>query len=216
MGNKLNRPSRLQKFKRRIDIWRDHIAGLDFLTVTPVSELGLNEALVSKCSPSWSALLEKIFLDLNISSADRILDIGCGKGAVLRGLSKFPFGRIDGIELSDVLAAKAQENFRVLKTNRVNIFNINAVMFNGFGEYNIFYLYNPFPQIVVEEFMAKLSGQLSQQCETLIIYNNPVCHLVIEANGFIKVSEYPDEWGNGIFCYSNKPNNGRFQQLNLR
>lgn len=216
MGSKLKRPSWLQKFKRRIDIWKDSVAGLDFLTVVPVLELGLDEALVVKCSPSWSVLLEKIFLDLNITSEDKILDIGCGKGAVLRGLCKFPFGKIDGLELSDVLAAIARKNFRVLKTNRVNIFNINAVKFNGFDEYNIFYLYNPFPKVVVEKLMAKLSGQLSHQRETLIIYNNPVCHLVIEANGFIKVSEYPDEWGNGIFCYSNKPNNGRFQQLNLR
>lgn len=209
-------PSLVQKIKRRIEILIDGMHGLDFLTVIPVKELGLNESTTSKCSPSWSVLLENLFKELNITPDDRILDIGCGKGAVLRGMCKFPFNRVDGLELSDVLAKKAQSNFSRLNEGRVNIFNINAIDFMGYRDYNMYYLYNPFPAKVMERVIANINTQISKESESLIIYNNPICHSILISNGFFKVAQYPDEWGNGIFCYSNKLNNGRFQQLNLR
>lgn len=38
----------------------------------------------------------------------------------------------------------------------------------------------------------------------VIIYNNPTCHdIVIRSDMFHRVTEYPDEWGNGISIYTN-------------
>jgi len=56
------------------------INGLDFSTVVPVAELGLDESLVNKGSPSCNKYLVQLFDALNITSNDRILDIGCAKG----------------------------------------------------------------------------------------------------------------------------------------
>ena len=56
------------------------INGLDFSTVVPVVELGLDESLVTKGSSSFNKYLVQLFYVLNITSNDRILDIGCFKG----------------------------------------------------------------------------------------------------------------------------------------
>ena len=160
MHRKLNKPTFAQKLIRRINVALDRVCGYDFLTVIPVNELGLDERLVSKCSPSWSKLLANVFAELHITNADRILDVGCGKGAVMRGLIKFPFLRVDGIEISDKLAEIARDNFNKLKSS-VKIFNVNAIDFIGYGDYNFIYFYNPFPAVIMELVMNNLSVQMS-------------------------------------------------------
>jgi hypothetical protein len=41
--------------------------------------------------------------------------------------------------------------------------------------------------------------------EIIVIYNNPTCHsAVVSYTNFNKLYEYPDEWGNKIFVYSNR------------
>jgi len=49
------------------------INGLDFSTVVPVVELGLDESLVTKGSSSCNKYLVQLFYVLNITSNDRIL-----------------------------------------------------------------------------------------------------------------------------------------------
>jgi len=73
-------PSVWQKLYRKFEILWEKINGLDFSTVVPVAELGLDESLVIKGSPSCNKYLVQLFDALNITSNDRILDIGCAKG----------------------------------------------------------------------------------------------------------------------------------------
>ena len=77
---KATTPSVWQKLHRKVEILWEKINGLDFSTVVPVAELGLDEYLVSKGSPSCNKYLVQLFNGLNITSNDRILDIGCAKG----------------------------------------------------------------------------------------------------------------------------------------
>ena len=48
----------------------------------------------------------------------RILDVGCGKGVVLKEAAGFPFERIAGIELQEGLVETAERNFRILKSRK--------------------------------------------------------------------------------------------------
>ena len=77
---KVTIPSVWQKLYRKFEILWEKINGLDFSTVVPVAELGLDEYLVIKGSPSCNKYLVQLFDELNITSNDRILDIGCAKG----------------------------------------------------------------------------------------------------------------------------------------
>ena len=198
---------------RKYEILLERMNGLDFSTVIPVAELGFDEALVIKGSPSGNKYLTNLLSDLNIKQTDNILDIGCAKGVALRCMTKFPFKNIDGIEISDVLANIAVRNFQKLNEPRVNITNINATEFSHYADYDFLYLYNPFPVSVMVTVLSELQNQITSKKEVVIIYNNPVCHSQFENYGFYKIKEYPDMWGNGINIYSNYEKSKRLELL---
>ncbi len=189
----------------------DRIQGLDFLTTIPPRELGLDDSQVFRGSPSGNVYLSRLLRDLRISANDRFLDIGCSKGSAIRCALKFPFQRVDGVEIAPVLASIASKNFKKLGNKNVQIYNMDACHFNKYSEYNIYYLYNPCPEPVLAKILTRIA-ECAYNREILIIYNNPTCHSLIESHGFFKSGEYPDEWGNGIFIYSNKSEMNRFRK----
>jgi SAM-dependent methyltransferase len=193
-------PSLFQMLIRRIEICYEALFGLDFLIVNSLEDLGLDSKLVSKCSPSGNKFLKNVFLDLNITTLDSVLDIGCGKGSALRVLSKFQFSKVDGVEISKYLTSKAVNNFKILKNRKVKIFNNNVLEFKNYNEYNYFYLYNPFPSLIFKQFLKILNKQVKSKKITLI-YNNPICHDLLIRDGFELNQSYPDMWGNGINVY---------------
>ncbi|MFA6062363.1 MAG: class I SAM-dependent methyltransferase [Gallionella sp.] len=198
----------LAKFEREF-------LGIDFQGGLSAESLGLDPKLSVACMPSGGKYLRSILQDLSINSSDSILDIGCGKGNAMRGMYNFPFLRIDGIELSEKIAKLARHNFQRLRVLRTSIFNISATDFDGYSNYNIFYLYNPFTSLIMGKVMENINQSNVSDRELLIIYNNPVCHAQIEMAGFTKILQYPDEWGNGIYVYTNKPASSRLKKLGV-
>lgn len=202
-------PTLRQAVGRRLDIWADERRGLDFLRVTQPRELGLDEKLVHRGSPSGNKYLRALLQDLGIRPGDRVLDVGCAKGSAMRTMLDFPFAQVDGVEISDTLAAIARANFERLGQRNVEVFNADAAEFQGYGRYNFFYFYNPFPQEVMRRVMAQLQRQLDAGREALLIYNTPTCHDLVVAHGFTPLRDYPDQWGNGIRVYSSRPAGSR-------
>ena len=201
----------LNKLVRRARVVNEKLRGLDFSSVTEPGELGLDETTVFRGSPPGDTYLKNPLKDMKIGPNDSILDIGCAKGSALRCMLNFPFSRVDGIELSSELAQTARDNFSKLKKSHVEIFNTNAIRFDHYGDYNFFYLYNPFPESVMTQVMDRLTDQLDRSREIIIIYNNPKSHAVLVNQGFTMVREFPDLWGNGIFVYSNSPLGSRLR-----
>ena len=162
--------------------------------------LSLDEKNVSKCSPSGNRYLKKAFSNFKITNKDSILDIGCGKGSAIRVLVKFDFNKVDGIELSEYLAKKAINNFKVLNNSKPIIYHKNVLEFKDFNNYNYFYLYNPFPSSIFIKFLKILNKQISGKI-IYFVYNNPICHNLLIQDGFELINIYPDMWGNGINVY---------------
>jgi SAM-dependent methyltransferase len=186
----------------------ERIIGVDFYG--GVSEESLrNPHLVHPFGTSGGEYLINVLRDLRISRNDCILDIGCGSGTAMRAFLKFPFTMIHGIEIDRNLALKATANFRKLWASRVRVFCGDAVSFGSYANYNIFYLYNPFPGIILSQVLKQINISSKTDREVVIIYTNPKSHSEVEMAGFTKLREYPDEWGNGIFVYSNTPRNSR-------
>lgn len=202
-------PSLRQAVKRRLNIWTDERAGLDFLRVTQPRELGFDENVVHRGSPSGNKYLHDLLGDLGIRPDDAVLDVGCAKGSAMRTMLDFPFERVDGVEISAQLAAIASTNFERLGTRNARVFCANAVDFEAYGRYNVFYFYNPFPDEVMRQVLAQLQRQLDPAREALIIYNTPNCHRIVVDHGFTPMRDYPDQWGNGIRVYSNRPGDSR-------
>ncbi len=199
----MRKPNYFQQLYRKFEIFLERLRGLDFSLVTPSADLGYDGALVMKCSPSGNKYLTSLLKNFLLTSSDNILDIGCGKGSAILRMTKFNFNNVDGIEIAKQNAEVAKLNFERLGIDNVHIFNIDATEFDGYNNYNYFYMYNPFPDVVMQLVIFRLREQISEGKKITIIYNNPVCHKTLISAGFRLLEVYPDQWGNNIHVYSN-------------
>lgn len=178
----------------------DAAKGLDFTRTEPL-EMGITDENVFRNSPSGNKFLYNALKQLPITNNSCILDIGCGKGDAMRLMLRFPFKKIDGIEYSDKITAIARKNFEILgSTNKVTIFNCNAIDFDNYGEYDFFYLYNPFGG----ETMSKVLPKIKEQCKgkkSYIVYTYPVCANFFAENGLRKIMDLRFVENKRIFVY---------------
>ena len=183
----------------------ENFQGVDFSRIVMPEKVGLDPKYV-EFTPSWNKYLVRVLKDLHIDNQDTILDIGCGKGMAMLAMLKFPFARVDGIELSKEISEIAIRNFTKLKKQRWQIFNGDAIIYKDYNAYSMLYLYYPFREEIMRQVVANIHSSLSgREQEMLVIYNNPVCHEVIVKDGvFCKQREYPNGYGDRIFVYSNK------------
>lgn len=190
----------------KYQVVKEAIQGVDFTTIIEPEEVGLDSKYVEHCSPSGSKSLVRLLQDLRINGQDTILDIGCGKGSAMLAMLKFPFARVDGIELSKEISEIAIRNFTNLKKKRWQVFNGDAATFRDYSTYSMLYLYNPFPKEIMRPVIDNIQSSIAgREQEVLIIYNNAACHETLVRDGvFRKILEYKNDWGKDIFIYSNR------------
>lgn len=183
--------TRLKRYKRYLIYGVQYFfwekpRGLDF-TMRDTSLLKKSGGLYHGYSKTEEKHLQKIFSSLTFVGRERLLDIGCGKGCVLRVASDYPFEKVTGIEIDGRLTAIATNNFRILgMENRVQCFQVNAAEFEGYGDYNIFFLFNPFSGTVMKEVVDKLL-EVSEKNPITVIYHNPVYMELFEQKGELTI-----------------------------
>jgi SAM-dependent methyltransferase len=109
-----------------------------------------------------------------------LLDFGCGKGRAAIVASEFPFRQVIGIELSPVLAAKAQANAAIIANRfpeRPGITIINANVLDIAlppGKLAIF-AYHPFGGEILAAMVKRLGAALAAGTPHIFfVYYNPV------------------------------------------
>jgi Methyltransferase domain len=169
---------------------RMHLRRID-LTGNTLEDLGLSRERSESHGSSGGPSLEFVFDTLNISQEDALLDIGSGKGGAMITLAKYPFRRIDGIEISPRLTAIAQRNLTRLNCLRGTITRCNATDYTDFDAYNFLYMFHPFPAVVMECVLQNVQRSLERvPRKVTLIYNNPVCHDTVVAHGFRQVKQF--------------------------
>ncbi len=181
----------------------DPLRGLDFQSIALPEDLGLDPAVVFPSSPSGGDELRRLLRRIEVSGASRALDIGCGKGSAIRTMLRFPFARVDGLEVAPELAAVARSNFTRLHEKRCTIFTTDATRFDRYGDYDFLYLYSPFPASVMTQCMARVVESVDEHPRTVtVLYVNTYCHDQIVATGrvtFERMGRTPH--GNDIKLY---------------
>ena len=130
---------------------------------------------------------------LNITPEDRILDIGCGKGLSLYYSSMFCFERIDGIEYSKKLTQIAKHNARILKDNRIHIYNCDARNFKHYDQYNFFFINNPFSAEIMEQVVQTIIHCRISEKRITVLYQFPFSSSVFVKQGFdIHYEKFPN------------------------
>lgn len=173
----------------RIQLLGDKMRGCDFAAPMDNQEIGI--------APSegvrYQATTPRIYRNLkrqlkHTGNEDAILDVGCGKGRMLYFfLKKCHFGKVDGLEYSERLAAIARQNMEKLHLP-AQVYVANAAEFTQL-DYNYFYLFNPFPEKIMLPFVQHLCDSIAKNPRKVtILYMNPVCKDCFIENGFRVVS----------------------------
>jgi SAM-dependent methyltransferase len=150
---------------------------------------------------------DKILANFRISPKDAILDFGCGKGGTLISLSKYPFSKISGIEISPELVKIAHNNVRKLGIKNVDIKCCDAADFKELDGYNYFYFFDPFPRTVMQQVLVNMEKSIMAKPRRItLIYLNPFCHDLIEARGVFKKTKELPHFAHQCFVYSNLTN----------
>lgn len=143
------------------------LTGLDFTGRVETVETGLNG--YEGCYP-----LNALLKHLNITEADSIIDIGCGKGLFLYYASGFRFGRIDGLEYSAELVQIARRNVDLMSDPRLHIYHQDAREYSDYDRYNYFFINNPFNAEIMESVIKKIKESYrSNERKMTVIYQFP-------------------------------------------
>lgn len=179
--------TKIKRFKRysiyMVQSIAERLHGLDF-TMRDTSLIAESGGRLHGYSKTDESHAKKILDSLNVNKDSKLLDVGCGKGAFLREASKYPFGKITGIEIDKRLVRIAKKNFRILNLDgRIKIFQSDALEFEHYGTYNIFYFFNPFEKEVMDPVVDKIAMSKRKSREYYMILHNPTCMDVIESKG---------------------------------
>lgn len=177
----------------------------DFSTWVIPKEIAENEEKGNKYQPSTDTL-KKVLKKMNITNKDSIIDIGCGKGKALYIMSKFPFKKISGYDLSKELVDLAKNNMKKLDLNKIDIFVADASTFTNYDKYNYFYIYNSVPEKVFIKMIKNIKKSIEKKPrDCTFIYLNPVYDEIVKKNNFIEFYSYKSliKWFN-YKCYKFK------------
>ena len=134
-------------------------------------EIGTTKERANDYSPSPKELMQTMRTQ-SIKTSDTIVDLGCGKGFAMYMMSKFPFSHIGGVELSSELCNVADENLkRIMPVQKKwKIYHSDAATWEKYDEYNIFYIYNSFPESVMREVKEKIAESLKRKPRKVSIW----------------------------------------------
>jgi SAM-dependent methyltransferase len=192
----------LREFVYRIRI---HLQKID-LNNSYLDELNLPEERCHYYANSGGLHLEKVLRALKITAQDSIVDFGSGKGGALITLSRYPFARIAGVEISPELVVIAKKNLDKLHIGNVAMYLCDAADFIDLDAYNYFYFFSPFPSAVMSAVIRNICASLAHNPrKASIIYFNPECHdAVVTDSPFVKINEF-NHHELSYYIYSNRP-----------
>ena len=100
----------------------------------------------------------------------KVLDIGSGKGNVLRHAKRLGAASCDGIEFHNSLHNIALHNLQKLGIdNQCKSFNLPAEEFSRYQDYDLFFLFNPFDPTVYKQVLTAIREQVGFSGDRLIV-----------------------------------------------
>lgn len=162
-------------FYRVFDRCADRLLGMETRRVVDPENFGFSPAEASSYVPSdwWS--ISAVLRALPVDSNHIFLDLGCGKGRVMRLALNRPFSRVVGVELLPKVAEFARLNLRSQPRAQVITGDARSVDFPSDGPLWVF-LFQPFSWGITESIIHRLPS-----CR--VIYHSPIFHDLIMANG---------------------------------
>ncbi len=155
-------------------------------------------------TPTPYFILEELFGHFRFHDGSHLLDVGCGTGRVLAYFLREGFpGRASGVELDPWLAAFAQSwtkacgNLEVLR---------GSVLDLDLSPYTDFYLFNPFDQGVLQQFIEQVEAQVAHPATLIHMSDNGDTWRYVGRSGWSEMAsgefqDFRDEQGRRVRVY---------------
>lgn len=157
--------------------------GVDF--VSGIASKQKNHVEYAASTPLLYSILNKYFNEMKIGENDGIMDVGCGKGRMLCFFASWPFGKVGGIEYEKDILTICRQNLWKLKVYRVLTYQGDASKFEGYDDYNYFYIFNPFHKEIMQGFIDQLKCSKEKTPRTIrVLYLNPLDGDMFVESGF--------------------------------
>ena len=132
------------------------------------------------------------------------IDVGCGKGMRMKCAVESGYKKVAGLDLDGHLLDIARRNMKKLGMD-VECMLANAVEFDRYSEFDVFYFYNPFGRGIFEQVLEKIKTSQEQRNRDIwAAYYHPVFADVFEKAGFILKDELRDKTRDTttrFYCY---------------
>ncbi len=144
---------------------------------------------------------------LNLPQGSTFVDVGSGKGRVLLLAAQHGFKRVMGVEFSAPLCEQARRNIeifrgRVQPLSPIEIVQADITRHEWRGDENVFFLYNPFDEVILAQFVERLKQSLAAHPRAVwMIYSAPLHASVLEGSGMFRKSEGISFWGTEFHVY---------------
>lgn len=175
-----------------LDSFHEWLRGLDFTMPDRMYDRKRNDGGMYLVSS------EKIVSEL-MGMVDKrkypgFLDVGCGKGFILWKAYQSGFKKIGGVEYDEKLTEICNKNMKRLKlTDYMTVTCTDAREFENYGDYDVFYFFNPFKGDIMQTVIDKICTQCAGR-EIMIMYYRPRYPEPIENTGFFtKIRTLYDE-----------------------
>jgi SAM-dependent methyltransferase len=139
----------------------------------------------------------KLLKRLSFPKNSVFVDVGAGTGKALLIASRYGFERLSGIEFAHDLCRIARTNVAAYRQRSGcdNVFEIiesDVVEYDIRGDENVFYLYNPFDEVVLRQFLNNIKKSVDEYPRKVwLIYHIPRHSNAVEDHGlFAKRTEY--------------------------
>lgn len=191
--------------------------------ITP-EELGFTSAYSVRYEASRWNTLKCILRRREVGPTDVFIDFGAGMGRVLyQAAMRYPFHRVEGVELSPELTAVARENLdrhlHRFRCGDVRVVTCDALDYEVPDDLTIAYFYNPFNGPVFASVIDRLVESVQRRPRRLrVVYLNPVEEQRLLDAGFREVRRLrglrPGQWRARMYELS--PASGHAPHLTTR
>ena len=170
------------------DLYFDYKYSVDTHSWVPVSKLDVDDSKKEHAvlyQATRVLPLRKLFKRVQIPKENTLIDIGCGKGRVLLMAAEYGFEDVRGVEFSKSLCSIANKN--ILKYRKSTQTRTSFIVVNEdaaeyqYGDEDVFFLYNPFDEVILEKVLQNISVSLKSRNRTIwMIYANAIHRKLIE------------------------------------
>ena len=132
------------------------------------------------------------------------IQIGCGNGMCMKCAVESGYKKVAGLDLDGHLLDIARSNMKKLDMD-VECILANAVEFDRYSEFDVFYFYNPFGSSIFEQVLEKIkASQKERNRDIWAAYYHPVFADVVVNAGFLLKDELRDKTRDTttrFYCY---------------